>query len=141
MQSQAEKLKSYENENARQTQDLEKLRLSQLTEIDQRCREVDALKQQLSGQLNTLQQDHDNLSRQLAEQSAERESLLGKVAGLEGENKALTMELGKRRQECDNRVRAITDHAEQVQLENNTLQSQLMQLQRLVGRSILLSRR
>ena len=131
VQSQAEKLKSHENENMRLTQDLERLRASQLTEIDLRCREVDTLKQQLSGQLSTLQQDHDNLSRQLVEQRAEKDSLLGRLARLEREKEGLGAELAKRQQECEGRVRIITDHAEQVKMENSALQSQLSQQQRL----------
>jgi chromosome segregation ATPase len=118
-------LQSYESEVSRLTQDLEQLRESQLTEIDQRCREVDALKQQLSGQLSTLQQDHDNLSRQLVGQRAEREYLLSTQESLEGE-------LVKRQHEYEGRVQAISDHADGVEKENSTLQARLSQQQRFV---------
>ena len=89
MLSQSQTLKSYEKNIACLNHEIERLRQSQLTEIDQRCNEVDALKQQLSGQLSSLQHDRDSLSHQLIDIAAEKNCLVNKVSQLEGEASSL----------------------------------------------------
>lgn len=126
-------MKSCETDNIDLRQEIEKLRESQLTEIDQRCLEVDALKGQLSGQLSMLQQGHEALSHQVADLSAERNSLLRSVSELEQANQSLSTELVKQRQEWEDHLKNTSEHVAQVELEKTTFQAQLIQLQRCVS--------
>lgn len=82
-------MKLYEEDITRLNHEIERLRQSQLTEIDQRCNEVDALKQQLSGQLSSLQRDRDSLSHKLIDIAAEKNCLVNKVSQLEGKANSL----------------------------------------------------
>lgn len=117
---------------------IEKLRENQLTEIDQRCKEVDTLKQQLSDQLNSLQLDRDSLSHTLADKTAENTSLLKKVSTLKKKNSTLesklceeTIKFRHEMESFDSQMRNILSHAEQLELENTALQSKLTRVQRL----------
>lgn len=114
---------------------LEELRLSQLTEIDQRCREVDSLKQQLADQLNSLQEDRDSLSHQLSNMATEKECLLKRISPFEEKINSLETKLVETTAECgvlNSHIASKSDHANQVELENMALQSQLVQVRRLL---------
>ncbi len=131
--AQNKKLKASDSDIAGLNQEIEQLRQSQLTEIDARCKEVDSLKQQLSGQLSSLQQDRNTLSHELTAITAERNSLLQNLAQVEVENSSLEKELSKRRCQCEthtSRLKSVSDHAEQMELENAALHSKLAEFQR-----------
>lgn len=103
-----------------------------MKEIDQRCKEVDALKVQLSEELNSLQRDHDKLSHKLAEVTAENKDLVQKLENLEEKNCFLTTQSSettvKWTRQCSllkSRLTSISSHTEQVESENSALRSQL----------------
>ena len=134
--SQTEKLKSNANDIAQLNQEVEKLRQSQLTEIDQRCREVDVLKDQLSGQLHSLQQDHDSLLQQLNDTVAEKKMLICKFSDLQLENDTLTKEVMEKKKQCDSYnkcLKSLSERAEDFELENSALQAKLVEVQRCVS--------
>ncbi len=135
--SQDEQLKIYADDVASTNTQIEKLRISQLTEIDQRCKEVDYLKQQFSDQLNSIQQDHNEYAQKLSNVTLERNSLIEKVSELEEANCKLSEEAAKEtsrlRSELTakiNHLKRISEHAEQVEYENSALQLRLTQVQR-----------
>ena len=111
------------------------MRQSQLTEIDQRCREVDILKDQLSGQLHSLQQDHDSLLQQLNDALAEKKVLVGKFSDLQFKNDTLTKEVLEKKRQCDSYnkyLKSLSEHAKDFELENSALQTKLVEIQRCI---------
>ena len=134
-QCQGKKLKTYECDSTLLRQEIEKLRQSQLAEIDERCREVDALKQQLSEQLNCLQQDHDSHLHILTSVTAERNTLLDTLSKLEVENSSLISELSHTKHQYNAQsslFSSLSDKMEQINLENTALRSKLTRVQRYI---------
>lgn len=137
LQEKLDELELERTENIQLKQQIENLRLGQLKEIDQRCKEVDALKQQLSEQLNSLQKDRDTLSCKLTELTHENKCLLNKVSSLEETNLCLATKLSEATEklqleskELNSHFALLSTYTEQLQSENSTLQSQLSFLRR-----------
>lgn len=110
---------------------LEKLRQSQLSEIDQRCSEVDALKQQLSDQLTSLQNQCNSLSSKLADATSEKKCLLERISRLESDNESLTSRCVEQSLEWDRlncKFQRAAEHEEKLELENKAINSHLHRL-------------
>lgn len=117
--SQKEQLECYENDLKQSNLQLNKLRQSQVTEIDQRCRQVDILKQQLSDQLESLQHQRDSLVSHLKVKTSTLASSIEECNKLRHEIEELRVQLER-----------SSEHASQLQNENATLHNQLKRSQR-----------
>lgn len=114
---------------------IEKLRQSQLAEIDHRCSEVDALKQQLTYQLTSLQQNCSSLSCQLTEASAENAHLLERNSLVEVEKERIAEQLSKKVQEQEilkSKLKNMSLHVEKLEGENKAVHSRLILTERYV---------
>ena len=132
-------MESYESDIAQFKLQIEKLRQNQVAEIDQRCREVDHLKLQLSEQLSSIQEDRDGLAKRLSSATSENELLKKQVSRLESEKVLISEqamdENSTLRRECNTlktRLVRISEHSKQLELENTALRSRLAKVQRLV---------
>ncbi len=113
-------------------QEIEQLRTSQLEEIDVRCLEVDALKDQLSSQLGVLQEESDELNQQVADLTADKEGLLDKVRQLEEELQekgrgCSQVEAGLRhgKQELEEHLHSMKKLVQDLSAENTSLRAEL----------------
>lgn len=127
---QNKELESFKNE-------IDKLRQNQLTEIDSRCREVESLKEQLSGQLESLQEDNSVLAEEVANLTSEKKQLLDKLSCSElkltsqpGNSDNKCSRLLHKKEALEERVTKLSEMVEQLQTSNAALRSQDGEVQR-----------
>ena len=127
-----EQIQSFKNE-------IGELRKNQLTEIDLRCQEVDSLKEQLSGQLETIKEENSSLAGQVTELTSENKKLQEKLSCLDLEWRCKFEQVSNKcsrllhEKEClEVQVVNLSEMVEQLKTGKAALKSQHGQVQRFV---------